>query len=57
MDKIRDLHSAITVENGRTANVSGNTTSNGAIIDLQGCGWVVRLLARAQTHLYIVYQL
>ena len=41
MNKIRDLHSAITVENGRTtAAITSNTTSNGAIIDLQGCGGV-----------------
>lgn len=41
MNEIRDLNSAITVENARTsAAISTNTTSNGAIIDLELCGGV-----------------
>lgn len=41
MNQIRDLHNAITVEVARTsAAITSNTTSNGSIIDLQGCGGV-----------------
>ena len=41
MSDIRDLHNSITVENGRTtAAITTNTTSNGAIIDMAGCGGV-----------------
>ena len=41
MNQIRDLHNAITVGVARTsAAITSNTTSNGSIIDLQGCGGV-----------------
>lgn len=41
MNEIRDLNSAITVENARTsAAISINTATNGEIIDLELCGGV-----------------
>jgi len=50
MNQIRDLHNAITVENGRTtAAITTNSTNNGAIIDLQGVGgveWILTVSAR-----------
>ena len=50
MNQIRDLHNAITVENGRTtADITTNSTNNGAIIDLQGVGgveWILTVSAR-----------
>jgi hypothetical protein len=50
MNQIRDLHNAISVENGRTtAAITTNSTNNGAIIDLQGAGgveWVLTVSAR-----------